>query len=356
MKQLRQIEQILDLARWAPSGDNTQPWRFEIVSDDHVIVHGFDTRDHCLYDVDGHASHIAIGALLETMCIAASGFQKTATVKDVSVSQTNPAFEVRFTADSNIMPNPLFPCITVRAVQRRALRTRPLTASEKCELEASVGANYSVIWLEGWRRRIATARLMFTSAKIRLTTPEAYEVHRSVIQWNARFSPDKMPDQALGLDPVTTRITQWAMQDWGRITFLNRFLAGTLIPRLELDFVPAVACAGHFLVAGHTCASNVDDYVMAGRAMQRFWLTATRLGLHLQPEMTPLIFSMYAREGRPFSVNPASLELANHVLRQLSALVGDKTLEAGVFMGRIGAGSPAISRSTRLGLDRLILC
>ena len=27
---------ILDLARWAPSGDNTQPWRFEIVADDHI--------------------------------------------------------------------------------------------------------------------------------------------------------------------------------------------------------------------------------------------------------------------------------------------------------------------------------
>jgi nitroreductase len=27
---MRICEQILDLARWAPSGDNTQPWRFEI--------------------------------------------------------------------------------------------------------------------------------------------------------------------------------------------------------------------------------------------------------------------------------------------------------------------------------------
>ena len=66
---------ILDLARWAPSGDNTQPWRFEIVADDHIAIHGFDTRDRVIYDFDGHPSQMAHGALLETLRIAASGFQ-----------------------------------------------------------------------------------------------------------------------------------------------------------------------------------------------------------------------------------------------------------------------------------------
>ena len=54
-------EKILDLARWAPSGDNTQPWRFEISGDLQVVVHGFDTRDHCVYDLRGHASQLALG-------------------------------------------------------------------------------------------------------------------------------------------------------------------------------------------------------------------------------------------------------------------------------------------------------
>ena len=64
---------VLELARWAPSGDNAQPWRFEIVDDATLIVHGFDTRAHCVYDLDGRASQIAQGALLETIRIAATG-------------------------------------------------------------------------------------------------------------------------------------------------------------------------------------------------------------------------------------------------------------------------------------------
>lgn len=68
------LTEILDLARWAPSGDNTQPWRFEIASDDQVVVHGFDTRQHCVYDLDGHPSQISLGALLETIALAATRF------------------------------------------------------------------------------------------------------------------------------------------------------------------------------------------------------------------------------------------------------------------------------------------
>ena len=70
----RAVLGILDLARWAPSGDNTQPWRFEISDDYHVVIHGNDTRDHCIYDLRGHASQLALGALLETVNIAASRY------------------------------------------------------------------------------------------------------------------------------------------------------------------------------------------------------------------------------------------------------------------------------------------
>ena len=45
------IERILDLARWAPSGDNTQPWRFEPVDETRFLIHAHDTRDWCVYDL-----------------------------------------------------------------------------------------------------------------------------------------------------------------------------------------------------------------------------------------------------------------------------------------------------------------
>ncbi len=196
---------------------------------------------------------------------------------------------------------------------------------------------------------------MFSSAKIRLTAPEAFEVHRRVIEWNARFSADRIPDEAVGLDPLTTRFMRWAMQDWQRVVFLNTYLGGTWGPRIQLDLMPGFACGAHFVIVAQKMPHSIDDYVAAGRATQRFWLTAARLGLHIQPEMTPLIFAMYAREGRRFSVNEDTFTLAGRVRSGLQDLVGAETIDRAVFMGRIGAGPPAVSRSTRLPLERLIV-
>jgi hypothetical protein len=194
---------------------------------------------------------------------------------------------------------------------------------------------------------------MFNSARLRLTMPEAYQVHRSIIQWNARFSEDRVPDQALGIDPVTTRIMQFVLHSWKRVKFFNTFMAGTLPPRIQMDFVPSLACAAHFVIQAREKPSTVDDYVDAGRALQRLWLSLTRLNLVMQPEMTPLIFSRYIRDDIKFSDTKGMREQATEIARELGSLIGEEGSHRSVFMGRIGAGAAAKSRSIRLGVGSL---
>ena len=135
-----------------------------------------------------------------------------------------PVFDVAFAPDSTVQPDPLIPYIPVRSVQRRRMRTRPLTSREKAMLESALGEGCDVLWLEGFAKKWNVARLMFDNSKLRLTLPEAYRVHREVIQWNARFSEDRVPDQAIGLDPLTTRLMRWVLGSWRRVEFFNRYL------------------------------------------------------------------------------------------------------------------------------------
>lgn len=349
------LEAILDLARWAPSGDNTQPWRFEIVDARHITVHGFDTRAHCVYDLDGHPSQISLGALLESVAIAASTHGlRTLVRRRLDMPDTEPTFDIAFAADSQMTPDLLVDCLTRRSVQRRVMRMRKLTLDEKSALAAALPDTYRILWLEGLVKRMATARLMFNNAKLRLTMPEAHRVHCAIIEWNARHSEDRIPDQALGVDPITAKLMRWVMQSWRRVEFFNTFLAGTVAPRIQMDLIPGLACAAHFVLIANNPPQSIDDYVAAGRAMQRFWLTATRLGLQLQPEMTPLIFSRYVREGTPFSATNGMHERARILAAQTAALIGAECSARAVFMGRIGAGLPAVARSTRRPLKDLI--
>lgn len=350
------LEAILDQARWAPSGDNTQPWRFEVRGARQVVVHGFDTRSYCVYDLDGHPSQLSLGALLESMALAASSHGLRMDVRRrEGLPDTTPTFELDFVAEAGLAADPLAALLPQRSVQRRALSTRPLRDAEKAALAASLPPGYSVLWFEGPRLRLACARLMFDNARLRLTMPEAHQVHRDVIEWGARYSLDRIPDQALGVDAMTARLMRGVMVSWRRVAFFNTWLAGTLAPRLQMDLLPGWRCGAHFALLADKAAQQVDDYVAAGRAMQRFWLTATSLGLQMQPELTPLIFARYVREQRVFSRMPGMHELAQQLAGRTEALLGKDVIERAVFMGRIGAGPPAVARSLRRPLSELLV-
>ena len=355
MKHLSTIEQILDKARWAPSGDNVQSWAFEIAGPLHVIVHTHDTRHDTVYDLDGHPSQISFGALLETMAIAASvhGLRMHAERRPLPPEEdARPIFDAHFIPVAGLAADPLATVIESRTVQRRPMRTRPLSPSEKQALEAAVGDVFTLRWLERFPERLAAARLMFNNAKLRLTMPEAYEVHRRIIDWGVSRSADRVPDKALGVDRATLALMKWAMVSWDRLATMNK-LMGTWGPRMQMDFVPGLACAAHFVLKAKTPPSTIDDYVAAGRAVQRFWLTITALGLFMQPELTPLIFSRYVREGRNFTresrlhAQAAALEVATNKL-----IFSDGGFP--VYMGRLGAGSAPTARSERKPLEQLI--
>lgn len=349
------IADILEFARWAPSGDNTQCWRFEIIDDSHLIIHAFDTRDHCVYDLDGHSSQIALGALLETFSIAASAQSMRAEFRRSQESpEARPDYSVELIAEKQLQPDPLLHYIKHRSVQRRPLSRAPLTKEQKQILQSAVGEFYTLRWFESNVQRWHFAKLMYDNAKLRLTMPEAYLVHRDIIEWKTRFSEDRVPDQALGLDAMTLKLMRWVMYSWQRVNFFNKFLAGHLVPRIEMDLLPGLFCAAHFAIVAHKAPETIDDYVAVGRAVQRFWLTATSLGLQLQPEMTPLIFSRYVHQGRKFSDLPGAIDTATVLANRLSKLLQNDLAEQVGFLGRIGNGANASSRSLRLPVARLV--
>jgi molybdopterin/thiamine biosynthesis adenylyltransferase len=350
------IERILDLARWSPSGDNTQPWRFEILSASRFMIHAHDTRDWCLYDLDGRASQTAVGALLETINIAATGEGLRATfTRQADAPESHPLIAVTLNEMERPGKDPLLPFIKARVTQRRPFSTRPLTPAQKNILEQSVGDAFRVVWLEGRDRRWQMARLMFKNAHIRLTIREAYEVHKRIIQWDSQFSEDRIPDQAVGLDPVALKLMKWAMQRWDRVDMLNRYFAGTLMPRIQLDLIPAWRCAAHFILVARHPLDGIDGYFDGGRATQRFWLTATRLGLQFQPEVTPLIFSRYTAESRTFTTDQKAQHNAARLKRQLESVVGADNLANAVFIGRVGVGIVPKARSLRHAVYKMIL-
>jgi len=345
-------EQVLNMARWAPSGDNSQCWRFELLDDDKFIIYAHDTRNDVVYDLDGHSSHLAHGILLETIEIAASQFGcKVKLASDLN-TETLLKFEVKLIKDANVKTNPLFHFIKTRTVQRRVMGTKVLTINEKTQLQNSLPEGFTVNWHETVKLKHSFAWLNFVNAKTRLTMKEAFEVHKNMIDWQQQFSETKIPEQSLGVDWLTARLMQWLFKSWSRVQFFNRFLAGTYAPRLQLDFIPGIRCSAHFTISCTKSVINISDYIEAGRAVQRFWLTSESLNLGFQPSYTPLVFSRYLDKKIQFTQDQNVIENAIKSNQLFNELVSDP--EKVVFMGRIGRSKHPKSRSTRLSLNKLI--
>lgn len=352
------MERVLDRARWAPSGDNSQPWRFEIRSDAQVRVHVRDQSDHDLYDYDGgQPTLLSAGMLMENLRLAALAEGRETRWRHLDSAATDHRFEVDL-LPGNAAYDPLERFIELRSVDRHPYRRIPLTNSQKLALEASLGNKMSIRWMESDNERWHMAKLSGAATDIRLRIPEAYRIHKAVIDWTRGNSSTGMPSGALGMDPVTLKAMHWAMQDWSRLESFNRLL-GTFGARIQLDYVPVMRSAAYLTITRRrppaSPAQRVSHLIELGMGLQRFWLEATRQGLVFQPGMAIIIFGCYARQGVAFTENVRIRAKAAAIERQLAALCGDNPDDL-IFLGRIGQpASPSLRpRSIRRPLDDLL--
>ena len=136
---------------------------------------------------------------------------------------------------------------------------------------------------------------------------------------------------------------------------MNRFFGGTLCARVWSSTCFPDCGAPPISPSWPTGApGDIDGYLAAGAATQRFWLSCTALGLQLQPQYTPLVFADYARRRIAFTETLAAQQRAEEVAAMLEGRLGATDPRRAVFLGRVGSGRLAKSRSLRLPLDRLV--
>jgi sulfur-carrier protein adenylyltransferase/sulfurtransferase len=360
------VEQILALARWAPSGDNSQPWRFAIRDAHTLDIQVHEQSSHDIYDYGGgQPSLLSAGMLLETIRIAASGHGRRVSWRYRGGSGGVHHVEMRLTENAEGERSALLPYVTLRSVDRRPYRRCSLTGQQKAALQAALGPDLKVSWFESARTRWAIARLNAKATDIRLRIPEAFAVHRRILDWNRSYSPNGIPAGALGLDKATLKLMRWAMRDWARVDRMNRLPAATLAARLQMDYLPGLACGAHFIIHGsqQQTTSSIDGVtalLRAGEALQRFWLTATQLGLALQPSLAPLCFAHYGRRGTAFTANAGICAKASELAEDLDRILPGRIpegAEAILFLGRIGLPRTRMAgpRSVRRPLDELLV-
>jgi len=164
-------------------------------------------------------------------------------------------------------------------------------------------------------------------------------------------------------------LMHWAMKRWKRMRLLNR-LSGAAMTAGALDLWPAWNSGAFFVVrvlagpgaeTGPKATTRPEAETGPARllriegCLQRLWLTATRLGLVLQPVLETVAFAEYGARGTVFTGDRGLIDRAAMLARQFSHTTGREPAEV-VLMGRFGTpqhGLPG-AQSSRLPLDQLI--
>jgi sulfur-carrier protein adenylyltransferase/sulfurtransferase len=346
------MERIVDVARWAPSPDNSQPWAFETVGDDRLrMILDIEPENPYQY-AQSQPNWLSAGMMLEALRLSALDFGRALTW-----TRQGQIFDLHFPVAA-VTADPLSRYIKIRSVDRSAYRRRALLPDIKVALEQACGPGFSLRWLESTSDRLAYARLAARSTALRLKSQACHHVHQKVIDWQALYSRDGLPAGSLGVNKASQMLLRWGLRSWSHMMWLNRLLRADVLASAEMDLLPGFMSSAYVTVSIDS-ALPIDEtaLLIAGSRVYRLWLAATQQGLAFQPALGPL-FAAAAAAGRAPLVHltAGSRALLQTVPVQLQRLTGQNGDQL-IFAARLGYARKAFakSRSIRHPLAKIVV-
>ena len=170
-----------------------------------------------------------------------------------------------------------------------------------------------------------------------------------------RWSDEEAQQTRDGLDIKTLELAPpdalafRLFKNYSLLQALNLFGISKLVAKNAEKLAMSASAIGIIAMSG----SKADDYLAAGRALQRVWLEATRLGLSFQL-VTGITFLMQrVLDGETSALAPKHVEL---IMREYEKIVGLLKLkgETLTVMFRVGHSTSPSAKSLRLPLEIMV--
>jgi nitroreductase len=266
----RLVDELLTAATAAPSMHNTQPWRFA-VRRDMIELRADPERMLPVIDPDGRGVHIACGAALFNLCLAA----KIAGREPVIQLLPDPAEPLLLATVRLAGPHQptsaereLHAAITQRRTNRAPFSGRPVPPSALAELTDAAQAEGGILHILDGEETARVLYLVRDAERAWLADP-AYRAE--LARWaGGPRGQDGMPDSVLG------------PRSPDRAAPVREFAPGRPAPAYAwFEENPQ-------LVIVSTRFRGRAHLLLAGQALQRVLLTATMRGISASPLTQPL--------------------------------------------------------------------
>ena len=345
------LDALLAAAVRAPSGGNEQPWRWAKVGAELWLLPTRPFGDSLLNYRD-NATFIALGAAAENVVLRAHALGLGVTVEAPSREQAQPACRFRFFA-GDARPrhaerstwDALVDHLDERHTNRRRVAGGSVAAEALDELTRVVRAEPGFeLTFATQRPAIAeVAEVAARADRIRMLHPQG---HRDFVR-EIRWTPEENARERDGIDLSTLDLS--AAEHAGlrmlrspRVPELLRsWRRGHGLEKLTRSALLAASAVG-LVTASH---DSMGERFAAGRVIERAWLTATRLGLAIQPHTSALFLFARALGGGEADFEADTVgELLGLQARLRGAF---KSAGTELFMFRVFPGCAPLGRSLR---------
>ena len=278
-------------ASLAPSGGNSQPWRFD-AAPDHIRCLVDAARWPTMLDFDARASCLACGAAAANFQIAAAAAGRAWSI-EWGAPGSDLAWRAR--AGEAIAPNPNQLRALVNRCTNRQLGTRsPLTADETAVLAASV-SDVVVEFRADDPAMIELGEILAEGDRLRMLHPRLHRELMGELRWTraeAETTGDGIDLETLELD-ATQRAACALSRQWPLMSTLRELETGGGLGRGSRN--AAAGAAGFVLL--RAVGAGRPAFLHGGFALTHLWLQAEAMGLAVRPMTALLYLCARANEG-----------------------------------------------------------
>ena len=261
------LEQLIRSGIKAPSGHNTQPWRFKI-DDSEIQIHPDFTRALSIVDKDNHALYISLGCAAENIVIASTHEGLDHKLDLFRDPEGNDFITIKFVQGESVNPDELFDSIGKRQSRRNKYTDQKVSIEDLNQLRNSFDfEGISLLTITDKKEIDSLIPIIIEGSNRQFENNEFIE---ELISW-IRFSKNEAVKRkdgvwaaSMGMPGVGHRIGAF---------YMRKFVSEKSEAKRWKDLINASAGLALFI-------SNENDtkhWVNLGRAFQRFGLTATKL-------------------------------------------------------------------------------
>src|SRR3989344_510834 len=269
------LKEIINISIFAPSGDNSQPWRFKIKNNIMLV-----------YNVNMYASMVAIGALLENIKISATHFGYICEIKINNDLSKNLVAECIFTRGS-IEEDTLFKYIKERQTNRKPYKKDKISLDTINELRGCKSFSEINLKIKSETESIKKlANICSINEQIVLENKKLHDFLFEHITWTEEEDTIKKGFYIKTLELNGPQgLAFKLLRSWKINKLLNKIGISKFIAR---DNAKLYSQSGAIL-AVTTNKMNQISFLKTGMFAQRLWLIATKYNIYMQP-LTGIIF------------------------------------------------------------------